>query len=138
MPRYTTNEEILAAIEPSRGNIALMAASLNCGRTTLYERFKAEPWLRELVDEEKKRTIGAVANRLIEDALAGNTIAQIFFLKTQAGWVENQRVEVLGTGHVRDADPKADAKYLIEVMAEMRAVQALQLTTGDIVEGEVD
>jgi hypothetical protein len=116
-----------------------MASILNCGRTTLYERFKAYPELREAVDAEKKRTIGAVANRLIEDALAGNTVAQIFFLKTQAGWVENQRLEVHGSGHVRDADPKADAEYLLAVMAEMKAVQALQLTTGDeIVEGEIE
>jgi carbohydrate-selective porin OprB len=41
----------------------------------------------------RTKAIGSVAQALIQQAQAGNTTAMIFYLKTQAGWRENDREE---------------------------------------------
>lgn len=43
---------------------------------------------REEIDTGKTKAVAAVAGALFNTALAGNTAAQIFFLKTQARWTE--------------------------------------------------
>ena len=43
---------------------------------------------REEIDTGKTKAIAAVAGALFNTAMAGNTSAQIFFLKTQARWTE--------------------------------------------------
>jgi hypothetical protein len=47
---------------------------------------KAHPVIAEMVDRGRSTGINRVANALFEDAIAGKTQAQIFFLKTVAGW----------------------------------------------------
>lgn len=50
---------------------------------------------REEIDCGKTKAIAAVAGALFNTALAGNTSAQIFFLKTQARWTEpKQEIDI--------------------------------------------
>lgn len=44
----------------------------------------------------KARAIGSVAKSLITKAREGDTASMIFFLKTQAGWKETQKIEGAG------------------------------------------
>lgn len=41
----------------------------------------------------RAETIGKVAQSLVQDALDGDATSRIFFLKTQAGWRETNRVD---------------------------------------------
>lgn len=44
--------------------------------------------IADMVDRGRSQGINRVANALFEDAIGGKTQAQIFFLKTVAGWTE--------------------------------------------------
>ena len=46
----------------------------------------------------KSRAIGAIANSLIQKARDGDTACMMFYLKTQAGWRETERKEIVGEG----------------------------------------
>jgi len=41
----------------------------------------------------RARAIGSVSQSLLKSARDGNITAQIFYLKTQAGWKETERIE---------------------------------------------
>jgi len=47
----------------------------------------------------RARAIGSVSQSLLKSARDGNITAQIFYLKTQAGWKETERIE--GTVEVK-------------------------------------
>lgn len=66
------------------------------GRTTFFEIIDRDAEVSELYKKGKARAVGFVAQNLIQKARLGDLGAQIFYLKTQAGWKETQRVE--GTG----------------------------------------
>lgn len=69
----------------------------------------SEPTLRKYFGEElatgRIKTIAKVADSLVRQALAGNITAAIFFLKTQGGWKETDRLELSG----RDGGPLLSA-----------------------------
>jgi len=44
----------------------------------------------------KAKAIGSISQSLLKSAREGNTTAQIFYLKTQAGWKETDRRELTG------------------------------------------
>jgi DNA-binding CsgD family transcriptional regulator len=69
---------------------AAIAEALGVTPKTLRKHFK-----RELATG-RTRTIAKVADALVRQALAGNITAMIFYLKTQAGWRETQRIEHSG------------------------------------------
>jgi DNA-binding CsgD family transcriptional regulator len=81
----------------SRGmTMEQIADALGISRTTLFA-YKAR--LKDFSDAIKRgqaEGISAVANSLYESAIKGNTTAQIFYLKTRAGWVETDRHEHTG------------------------------------------
>ena len=66
---------------------ASIAQALGITRPTLAKHF------REELDNGKTRTITKVADALVRQALAGNTTAMIFYLKTQARWSETHKLE---------------------------------------------
>lgn len=81
--RYSVG--LMAAIGLPQDQIA---AALEISPPTLRKHFKLE------LATGRTRTITKVADSLVRQALAGNITAAIFYLKTQAGWKESQRVEV--------------------------------------------
>jgi len=58
---------------------------------------KNHPVIAEMVDQGRSQGINRVANALFEDAIAGKTQAQIFFLKTVAGWSEQAQQATAST-----------------------------------------
>lgn len=68
-----------------------IAKVIGIAKCTLQEHFRDE------LDNGKARTITKVADSLVRQALAGNTAAAIFYLKTQGRWREApQQHEVTG------------------------------------------
>ena len=83
--------------EEQRYTVSLMAAigipqedmcpAIGVTRPTLRKHFKEE------LAVGKTKAITQVAGSLMRQALDGNVTAQIFFLKTRAGWKETEVVE---------------------------------------------
>jgi hypothetical protein len=68
------------------------------GRRTFYDIMERDEEVSAQYKKGKAQAIGAVAQNLIQQARDGNASAAMFFLKTQAGWKETQRVEGAGDG----------------------------------------
>ena len=66
------------------------ARALNCGEKTLAKYFKEELSLG------KMRATAHVSGALYKNAIEGNVSAQIFWLKSQGGWREADRLEITG------------------------------------------
>jgi len=80
--------EAIGIIEGMAGRGAVLndiAKYLNIGPSTL-DRWLKEPEVRQAYDRGRIHAIDAVAEALYQSALAGDTTAQIFYLKSQAKW----------------------------------------------------
>lgn len=73
--RYTV--EMMATVGIDHDTIARVIGK---SKPTLYKYFRDE------LDMGKAKTTTRIAESLIMSALAGNTTAQIFYLKCRAGW----------------------------------------------------
>lgn len=67
-----------------------IADYLGICRKTFSEILKREPEVFTQYKKGKANAIANVANNLVSKALDGDTTAQIFYLKTQAGWKEQE------------------------------------------------
>ena len=85
--------EALASRLLSKEQIAI---SLGIGTTTLYSRQKENVEFEEAIKRGREKGVATIANKLVESAIAGNTTAQIFILKTHGGqeWKEKQEVNL--------------------------------------------
>ena len=63
------------------------------GRTTFYALMERKPDISERYKKGRAKAKGAIAGSLIQKARAGELGAQIFYLKTQAGWRETTHLE---------------------------------------------
>lgn len=77
-------------------NAEQIADYFGIGRTTFFAILERDDEVSELYKRGKAKAIGAVAQSLVQKARAGDTASAIFFLKTQAGWKETQKVEGAG------------------------------------------
>ena len=84
--------ETLAAVL----NAEQIADYLGIGRTTFFAILDRDEEVSERYKKGKAKAIGSVAQTLIQQARNGNASAAMFYLKTQAGWKETQRVEGAG------------------------------------------
>lgn len=66
------------------------------GRTTFYEICKRQPDVAERYKRGKAKAIAHVAKGLLQRARDGCKTSSIFYLKTQAGWRETDRLEHAG------------------------------------------
>ena len=76
-------------------NQTQLAALLRIPKDTFNDILSRDARARETMDAARAETIGVVGEGLIQKALKGDTASQIFFLKTQAGWRETARLEVV-------------------------------------------
>ena len=82
------------AIIGSKGFVTLIAKRAGVSRQQIYNLLKKWPDCQELLEDEREGNLDVVETKLMEQILAGNTTATIFYLKTQGksrGYVE--RVE---------------------------------------------
>ena len=84
--------ETLAAVLTSEQ----IADYFGIGRTTWFAILERDPEVSELYKKGRAKAVGFVAQNLIQKARGGDLGAQIFYLKTQAGWKETQKVEGAG------------------------------------------
>ena len=86
-----------------------IATALGISDKTLLKRRRENSEVSEAIKRGKERGIAQVANKLFDQALAGNTTAMIFYLKTQAGWKETNRQELTGAdGGAVQVEEKVD------------------------------
>jgi len=106
--------EELASLGLSREQIA---HNLGIATSTLYDKIKKLPEISEAIKRGKAKGIKQVSNALFENAMSGNTTAQIFFLKNRdpERWRDRRETELTGKdgGPVQilpfefvDADPE--------------------------------
>ena len=62
-------------------------------RATWYNLMERNEEVFRHYKKGKARAIASVASNLVKKANSGDLVAQIFFLKTQAGWKETQKIE---------------------------------------------
>ena len=85
--------EALASRLLSKEQIAI---SLGISERTLYTNQKESAEFAEAIKRGREKGVASIANKLVESAIAGNTTAQIFILKTHGGqeWKEKQEVNL--------------------------------------------
>jgi hypothetical protein len=96
--------DVIAAIHETRGNIKAASETLGCTRQTLYNYAKRHASIMAALHEARESMKDNVESALYAQALAGNTTAMIFFLKTQAkdrGYVERQELAGAGTDEIK-------------------------------------
>lgn len=72
-----------------------IALKLNISDVTLKKHYSDE------LDLGRVEANAKVANALFQQAMDGNTTAQIFWLKTRAGWKENHTIEHVGDSFIK-------------------------------------
>jgi IS30 family transposase len=63
------------------------------GKTTWYAMMERDEEISERYKRGKAKAIGTVAQGLLQKARDGDTTSAIFYLKTQAGWRETNRLD---------------------------------------------
>lgn len=127
-----------------RGANATMAyRAAGVSRAELYRAAEADPVFGEAWRQAREAIIDAVEGRLIGDALKGNTVAQIFFLKNNRTSVYSERLELRGSvdatvthqvAVLDGAEPReVSAVARHEAAALLRAARGL--AAGTVVEG---
>lgn len=114
----------LAVIEQLAGklNQEQIADKLSiCGRT-LRRRIHDDPAFKSAYQRGKANAIDAVAESLFCRAARGDTTAAIFYLKTQAGWKETQRIETEQNVNVNVSDARQRVIRQIDRIADRIAV----------------
>jgi metal-dependent HD superfamily phosphatase/phosphodiesterase len=99
---YTITDQIVAAIELHAGQgmtLHQIAIMIDIGDSTL-DRWMAEPRVKRAYERGRLQAHGKVAQTLFEMAIAGDTVAAIFYLKAQAGWSDKQPVPDAGNAQV--------------------------------------
>jgi len=114
--------ETLAALLTS-GQIA---DYLGIGRTTFYRILDRDPEAMARYKQGKARAIAHVANGLLQKARSGDTTSMIFFLKTQAGWRETDRIEHSGRdgGPIETTDARGHLSLLLDRLRRSQEWQA--------------
>ena len=101
----TMGRRAIELTEEQRGEIETLAALLTqdqigdylgVSRTTFRAIMERDEEIAALYKRGKAKAIAHVAKGLLQKARSGDTVSSIFFLKTQAGWRETDRLEHAG------------------------------------------
>lgn len=84
----------LEALEESRGMITTSAAAVGTTRETIDNWRKADPEFDKAINTIKERQKEWVQGKLMTAIENGSVASILFFLKTQCGWRETQKLEV--------------------------------------------
>lgn len=94
-PVVFSPEQIKKVEELSQGlTIEQIADYFGICPTTFYKIQKRQPELSEAYKKGKVKTVGWVVSKLKQKIEEGDTTATIFYLKTQAGWTEKQKLDI--------------------------------------------
>jgi hypothetical protein len=88
-------EQVIAKIHDLHGNVSSVARFFKLSRQTMHKYINDKPSVKAALEESREKMIDNVESALYSQALAGNTTAMIFFLKTQGksrGYVERNEL----------------------------------------------
>jgi len=94
-PAKTLTDEQRAQVEALAAYLSQeqIADYFGIGKTTWFAMLQRDPDISERYKRGKAKAIGAIAQSLIQHARDGDKLAAMFYLKTQAGWRETQRLD---------------------------------------------
>ena len=124
-PYEKTNEDtkLVEALSIAGVTQNLIAQILKISEPTLRKNYRSQ------LDTSKARANAIISQALFKRAKDGNVLAQIFWLKTQAGWREKNYHEITG----KDGDPLfAEERQLIEIRKifdEIKFAESKNITT---------
>jgi hypothetical protein len=98
-PRKELNPDQITQVGKMAGHgltLDQIADCLNIGERTLRQRFSESEEVAAAYKRGKAVAINAVAKTVYQKAVAGEGAFPFFYLKTQAGWRETNRMEVTG------------------------------------------
>lgn len=110
MAKRLTKNKVKDLLKQAHGNYAAVARAYGVSRQAVRQFVERDDELREIATETRETMLDNAESKLYSEAMAGNTAALIFLLKTQGkkrGYIE--RAEVTG------ADGGAN-KLVIEVV----------------------
>ncbi len=90
-------KNLLLALEKSLGNVTSACKKVKCDRSTFYEHCKRDAKFKAAVDAISDVALDFAEDALIKRIKKGDTIATIFYLKTQGkkrGYIERQELDV--------------------------------------------
>ena len=91
------HEEVKKQIVKYHGNISRVALAIGCSRKAVNDIVSRNPEVKEVLDEARERIIDEVEDAFTKRAMAGDTTASIFFLKTRGrdrGYDQDYRVDL--------------------------------------------
>ena len=115
--------------EPQKAEVETLAALLSTeqiadyfgiSRRTFYDLMARDESIAARYKKGRARAIGAVAQTLITKARVGDTIAMLFYLKTQGGWREADREPVT----VEELDLAPIAIRVLPAVTEVRVTRS--------------
>jgi hypothetical protein len=98
-PELEIDLERVAQLAALGLNITQIYCYLGIGKSTFAKKRRENPKINEAFNRGKSGGIASVADALKKCAEKGDVKAQIFYLKTQAGWKEVQQVEHVVMSH---------------------------------------
>jgi hypothetical protein len=93
--RRFSDQEMVAALETTRGLVSLAAARLGCSAEAIYSRARKPGKVAEALARERERMLDIAELSLFDRIQAGEGWAVCFYLKTQGrarGYVQRQEV----------------------------------------------
>lgn len=84
-PKKLAREQVLAAIEESRGILARAARTLNVSRTTLYAYLDEDEDLKAALEAARESVVDDLEDAAIELALSGDSVTMMTFLLERLG-----------------------------------------------------
>ena len=94
-PERFTPDQVVTAIQATKGLISQAATHLHCDRGTIYDYMKRYPEIRDALKDEREAMTDVAELALYSRIIAGEGWAICFYLKTQGkgrGYVERHEV----------------------------------------------
>lgn len=113
MSKRLTKNKVKDLLKQAHGNYAAVARAYGVSRQAVRQFVERDDELREIATETRETMLDNAESKLYSEAMAGNTAALIFLLKTQGkkrGYIERAEVTGANGGPVQ-------AQQTIEVRA---------------------
>ena len=98
LPGIPLDREMLKIeIIKQNGNLTRVALAFGCARNSMKRIVATDPDIKSVLEESRERTIDEVEDAFTKRAIAGDTTASIFFLKTRArerGYDQDFRADI--------------------------------------------
>lgn len=76
-------EKVKQEIIKQNGNLTRVALAFKCARNSIKRLVQTDAEIKEILEEARERTVDEVEDAFTKRAIAGDTTASIFFLKTR-------------------------------------------------------